>query len=92
MTDEVKCVIATHEDYGWAKKQLHRLIGQGPIIFSWAAPLADEQKDDSLKLMPTDHTPITRRELAEAIIRDRLPVRFQLQQHKHIWPPDQRGV
>ena len=92
MTDEVKCVIATHEDYAWIKKQLHRLNGQCPVLFSWAEPLTDNQKDDSLKSVPSDHTPITRRELAESIIRDRIPVRFQLQQHKHIWPPSQRGV
>jgi hypothetical protein len=37
-------------------------------------------------------TPISRRELAEKIIADALPVRFQIQQHKIIWPPEQRGV
>ena len=26
------------------------------------------------------------------ILEDRLPVRFQLQMHKFIWPPDRRGV
>ena len=31
-------------------------------------------------------------ELAEWIIADRLPVRFQLQQHKVLWAPDARGV
>ena len=30
--------------------------------------------------------------LAEWILDDRLPVRMQLQMHKHIWPPDARGV
>jgi 7-carboxy-7-deazaguanine synthase len=29
--------------------------------------------------------------LAEWIIEDRLPVRFQLQQHKYLWDPDARG-
>jgi hypothetical protein len=37
-------------------------------------------------------TPIARQELVERIIADALPVRFQLQMHKLIWPPDQRGV
>ena len=32
------------------------------------------------------------RALAEWIIADRLPVRFQLQQHKYLWAPDARGV
>jgi 7-carboxy-7-deazaguanine synthase len=31
-------------------------------------------------------------ELAQWIVDDGLPVRFQLQLHKLIWPPDQRGV
>jgi 7-carboxy-7-deazaguanine synthase len=28
----------------------------------------------------------------EKIMADALPVRFQLQMHKFIWPPDQKGV
>ena len=32
------------------------------------------------------------RELAEWIIEDRLPVRFQLQLHKYVWDPAARGV
>jgi len=31
------------------------------------------------------------RQLAEWILADRLPVRFQLQMHKYIWAPDMRG-
>ncbi len=31
-------------------------------------------------------------ELAEWILEDGLPVRLNLQQHKHIWPPETRGV
>ena len=30
--------------------------------------------------------------LSQRITRDRLPVRFQLQMHKFIWPPDEKGV
>jgi 7-carboxy-7-deazaguanine synthase len=30
--------------------------------------------------------------LAEWILQEHLPVRLQLQMHKYIWPPDQRGV
>ncbi len=30
--------------------------------------------------------------LAEWILEEHLPVRMQLQMHKYIWPPDQRGV
>jgi len=42
--------------------------------------------------VPPGLTPISRRDLGEAIVADRLPVRFQLQMHKFIWPPDQKGV
>jgi len=93
-TDEVKFVIATREDYLWTKSILaeHRLVERCPLLLSWAAPLAAHQRDKSLKTVPEGHTPLTRAELVEAIIADRLPVRFQLQMHKFIWPPDQRGV
>ena len=91
-TDEVKCVIGTREDYVWAKAQLRQLFGKCEILFSWVNPLEGDQASDVLKPVPPEHTPLTRRELAEAITADRLPVRFQLQQHKHIWPVDQKGV
>ena len=92
--DEVKFVIGSAEDYAWAKAQLteHRLAGICPVLFSWAEPLAVEQRDKSLKAPPPGQTPITRRELAEQIIADALPVRFQVQMHKVIWAPDARGV
>jgi 7-carboxy-7-deazaguanine synthase len=32
------------------------------------------------------------RQLAEWVLADRLPVRFQLQLHKYVWAPDMRGV
>ena len=32
------------------------------------------------------------RQLAEWVLEDRLPVRFQLQLHKYIWDPEMRGV
>ncbi len=93
-TDELKFVIGTAEDYGWAKQQVieHRLSETCPILFSWVSPLADHQRDHSLKPVPAGQTPIARLELVERIITDALPVRFQLQMHKIIWPPDQRGV
>lgn len=93
-TDEVKFVIGTVEDYAWAKEQLarHKLAATCPILFSWVAPLTPGQQHTSLKRVPPGQTPLTRRELAERIIADALPVRFQLQMHKVIWPPDQRSV
>jgi 7-carboxy-7-deazaguanine synthase len=93
-TDEVKFVIGTVEDYEWAKHQItaHKLAAICPLLFSWVAPLAPHQQDKSLKQVPAGQHPITRLELVERIIGDKLPVRFQLQMHKLIWPPDQRGV
>lgn len=92
--DEVKFVIATREDYEWAKGQIaeHRLEKVCPLLFSWAHPLAAGQRDKSLKQAPAGQTPLSRRELAEQIIADALPVRFQVQLHKVVWAPDQKGV
>ena len=93
-TDEVKFVLGTVEDYEWAKTQIttHRLAALCPLLFSWVAPLAPEQQEKSLKKVPAGQTSLTRRELAERIIADALPVRFQVQMHKVIWAPEQRGV
>jgi 7-carboxy-7-deazaguanine synthase len=93
-TDEVKFVIGTLEDYQWAKEQIarHKLADICPLLFSWVAPLQENQRVASLKTVPAGQTPITRKELVERIIADALPVRFQLQMHKFIWPPDERGV
>jgi len=93
-TDEIKFVIGTLEDYHWARAQIveHKLSAICPLLFSWVHPLAPEQQSPVLKKVPAGQTPITRRELAEKIIADALPVRFQIQQHKIIWPPEQRGV
>ena len=93
-TDEIKFVIGTWEDYEWAKAQIaaHRLDSICPLLFSWVHPLAPEQQSKVLKKVPAGLMPVSRKELAEKIIADALPVRFQIQQHKIIWPPEQRGV
>ena len=93
-TDEIKFVIGTIEDYDWARQQIagHRLDVVCPLLFSWVHPLAPEQQNKSLKRVPLGLTPVSRRELVEKIIADALPVRFQVQMHKIIWPPEQRGV
>jgi 7-carboxy-7-deazaguanine synthase len=93
-TDEIKFVIGTFEDYEWAKEKIaeHRLDLVCPLLFSWVHPLAPEQRNPSLKKVPAGQKAISRRELAEKIIADALPVRFQAQLHKIIWPPEQRGV
>lgn len=92
--DEIKFVIGFEEDYDWMRAVLsqERLAERCVVLVSWATPLAAAQRDPSLKAAPEGLRPIGRRELAERVIRDGLPVRFQVQLHKHIWPPDERGV
>ena len=93
-TDEIKFVIGTTQDYEWAKQQIatHKLDAICPLLMSWVHPLRADQQHKALKLVPAGQTPITRKNLVERIIADALPVRFQAQLHKIIWPPEQRGV
>jgi 7-carboxy-7-deazaguanine synthase len=93
-TDEIKFVLSSVQDYEWAKEQLtkHNLAALCPLLFSWVTPLQPHQQDKVLKPVPAGQTPITRLDLVERIIADALPVRFQLQMHKIVWAPDERGV
>ena len=92
--DEVKFVVGTNEDYEWAKELIFKrgLDTQCEILFSWVSPLSLSQKEATLKAIPSEQTPISQQALAERIIADALPVRFQIQSHKIIWPVDARGV
>lgn len=93
-TDEVKFVITSREDYEWTKCCIaeHRISDICPVLLSWAFPVAQSNVMSVLKTAPTNDTPITQRELADKIILDALPVRFQVQMHKVIWPSEARGV
>lgn len=67
--DEVKFVIAGREDYEFAKRFLEECL-----------------KDSTLKILFAPVTPdLDPKELAQWILSDGLPVRFQLQLHKYIW-------
>ena len=72
--DEIKIVLADEADYAWAKAQ----IALHALADQCAVLLSPVQG----RLDPTT--------LAEWIVRDRLPVRFQLQLHKILWD-DARG-
>jgi 7-carboxy-7-deazaguanine synthase len=75
--DQVKFVIASREDYEYARDlmQRERLNERcGAVLFS---PV---------------HGELSPRHLAEWVLGDRLPVRVQLQMHKYIWDPQTRGV
>ena len=93
-TDEIKFVIGTVEDYQWATDRIreHQLDRVCPLLFSWVNPLKPEQQDNSLKAVPPDQTPISQQALANRILAESLPVRFQVQLHKIIWPSEKRGV
>lgn len=74
--DEIKFVIATQEDYEWAKHLvLHEeLAARCTVLFSPVSSV------------------LTPAQLVGWILEDHLPVRLNMQLHKYIWPPDQRGV
>ena len=74
--DQVKFVVADRRDYEWAKQMM--------------AEHALAEKAQVL-LSPV-FGELHPRELAEWILADRLPVRLQIQLHKYLWDPDQRGV
>jgi len=75
--DEVKFVIGSREDYEWSRAQLRE------------HRLAD--RCHAVLFSPIFGR-IDPREIVEWILADKLPVRFQLQMHKFIWTPTQRGV
>jgi len=74
--DEAKFVMADRADYDWARE----ILTQYDVASR--CPVLFSPVFGSLDV----------RQLAEWILADRLPVRFQLQMHKYIWAPDMRGV
>ena len=74
--DEAKFVLTDRADYDWACEILARY---------------DLAKRCTVLFSPVFGS-LDLRDLAEWILADHLPVRFQLQMHKYIWAPDMRGV
>jgi 7-carboxy-7-deazaguanine synthase len=74
--DEVKFVIADRGDYEWAKAKLAEYNLAARCNVLFS-PVWDR---------------IEPRQLVDWILADKLPVRFQVQLHKYIWDPKQRGV
>ena len=74
--DQIKFVITDRRDYDWAVGMVKQHL------------LADR--------CPVLFSPVfggqELRPMAEWILQDRLPVRFQVQLHKFIWDPETRGV
>ncbi len=75
--DEIKFVIADRRDYDWARDALAAHRLASRVNAVLMSPVFGE-------INPAD--------LARWILEDRLPVRMQLQMHKHIWSPAARGV
>ncbi len=74
--DELKFVLAGEDDYRWARDLVRR------------RRLAERC---AVHFSPV-HGRLEARQLAEWVLRDRLPVRVQLQLHKLLWGATARGV
>ena len=71
--DQLKFVICSRTDYEWAR-----------------AELAARRLNECCEvLFSPSYTQVTPRELADWIVADRLPVRFQMQLHKQLWGEEQ---
>ena len=77
LLDEVKFVIGSREDYEWSREK----VGRFDLI-----------KRCHAVLFSPIFGRIDPRQIVEWILADKLEVRFQLQMHKFIWTPAQRGV
>ena len=75
--DEVKFVIGSREDYEFSREQVRTHDLTTRCGAVLFSPIFDR---------------IEPRQIVEWILEDKLPVRFQLQMHKFIWDPKQKGV
>jgi 7-carboxy-7-deazaguanine synthase len=75
-TDEVKLVIGDRADYEWARDLVRRHALHERCTVLFGSVWAT----------------VPDKELVAWILEDRLPVRMQLQLHKHIWDAKARGV
>lgn len=81
--DQIKFVIMNREDYEWAKAKLAEHNLNERVSTVWFSPMFNVGEDVDEDIGPD--VPVLARELAEWILADALPVRFQLQLHKIIW-------
>lgn len=75
--DEIKFVIADHGDYLYAKEVCSKFELHKKVRHLLFSPV---------------HGRLDSKELVGWILKDRLPVRLNLQLHKYIWEPSTRGV
>lgn len=82
--DEVKFVITSPADYSFARELVESgKIPTQEILFSPAMSALNS---------PGKYEGIEPRTLADLIVKDQLPVRFQWQLHKLLWGADTKGV
>jgi 7-carboxy-7-deazaguanine synthase len=86
-SDEVKLVIGTREDYEFARELADLICGASDSHGSYGfhVPCRTVHFSPVLGVLKP-------RALAEWLLSDRLDVRLNLQLHKYIWDPHQRGV
>jgi len=77
LRDEVKFVIGSREDYEWAREQVRKHSLPCRVNAVLFSPVFGK---------------ISPEEIVNWTLADKLNVRFQLQMHKFIWHPQQRGV
>lgn len=78
--DQLKFVIMNRADYEWSVDQLRTHALDERVGTVWFSPMFNVAEDDN-----SPDVPMLAQELAEWILTDALPVRFQLQLHKIIW-------
>ena len=74
--DEVKFVIGDREDFDWAQEMFNKYSLNEKCAILFSPTFG--KIDPSL--------------IIEWILENNLPVRMQLQMHKHIWEPEKKGV
>ena len=82
--DQLKFVIMNRADYDWSKAKVADYKLDKKVAAVWFSPMFNVDASHVAEGdIPT--VPNLARELAEWIVADALPVRFQLQLHKIIW-------
>ncbi|MEO6054574.1 MAG: radical SAM protein [Chthoniobacterales bacterium] len=75
--DEVKFVIGSREDYEFTREMITTHDLNAKVRAVLLSPIFGK---------------IDPKQIVEWMLEDKLPARFQLQMHKFVWPPAERGV
>jgi len=74
--DEIKFVLASRRDYEWSRDLVR----------------SKQLEQRFTVLFSTAYGLLDPAQVSDWLCEDKLSVRLQLQMHKYIWPPDERGV